>query len=105
MAKYKSGWMEFEEASYLSEVFQQIVTDCKVGASSSHFCIEFSRNGISHNKKQSNTRNLDVRIEVIHWIFVHLPSASAVRPGKGVKSVGNSDHRIALVGNISSLIF
>ena len=30
MSKYKSGWMEFEEASYLSDLFQQIVADCKV---------------------------------------------------------------------------
>ena len=48
MAKYKSGWMEFEEASYLSEVFQQIVTDCKVGAEKlPHFCIKFFRNSNS----------------------------------------------------------
>ena len=30
MSKYKTGWMEFEEASYLSDLFQQIVTDCRV---------------------------------------------------------------------------
>ena len=30
MSKYKSGWMDFEEASYLSDLFQQIVTDCRV---------------------------------------------------------------------------
>ena len=30
MSKYKSGYMEFEEASYLSDLFQQIVTDCRV---------------------------------------------------------------------------
>jgi len=30
MSKYKSGYMEFEEASYLSDLFQQIVTDCRI---------------------------------------------------------------------------
>ena len=30
MSKYKNGWMDFEEASYLSDLFQQIVTDCRV---------------------------------------------------------------------------
>ena len=32
MSKYKSGWMDFEEASYLSDLFQQIVTDCRVSS-------------------------------------------------------------------------
>ena len=30
MSKYKSGWMEFEEATYLSDLFQQIVSECRV---------------------------------------------------------------------------
>ena len=32
MSKYKTGWMEFEEVSYLSDLFQQIVTDCRVSS-------------------------------------------------------------------------
>ena len=32
MSKYKTGWMESEEASYLSDLFQQIVTDCRVSS-------------------------------------------------------------------------
>ena len=31
MAKYR-GWAELEEASYLSDLFQQIVTDCRVSS-------------------------------------------------------------------------
>ena len=31
MAKYR-GWAELEEASYLSDLFQQIVADCRVSS-------------------------------------------------------------------------
>ena len=35
MAKYR-GWAELEEASYLSDLFQQIVADCRVSRTTRH---------------------------------------------------------------------
>ena len=35
MAKYR-GWAELEEASYLSDLFQHIVADCRVSSNNRH---------------------------------------------------------------------